>query len=306
MEIPQKFVEKSGRDFGRAGLQWVNDLPGYISFCKEKWHLAQIQPVKNASINFICYAQSRTYGEVVFKLQAPHSERKTELAALQLFAGHKVCNLLDFNEEMAALLLERILPGINLRSIRDKREQLEIGAELVSQLPVQVDKKHGFPTYQSWIRNALENILPKFEIDQRLIKLTKTAEDICGEICPPISRNWLLHGDLHHDNILQSHQEGWKVIDPHGVVGPPFMESARFIQNHNQGENGDLYFDDLDATVTYFARKLAQPRLLISSALFILHTLSTCWDVEMNFPPKQISTRINECEILLKYVKSLR
>jgi hypothetical protein len=64
------------------------------------------------------------------------------------------------------------------------------------------------------------------------------------------------------------------------------------------GDNGDLLLADLDATINNFAVNLAQPKRLISSALFILHSLSTCWDVEMNYPPNQISTRIDECEYL--------
>jgi streptomycin 6-kinase len=298
MKISAKFIAKAGRDFGEAGSEWVNKLPGYISLCQEKWQLTHVQPLEDPSINYICYAHSRIYGDVVLKLQAPHAERKTELAALQLFAGRKVCKLHEFDEGAAALLLERILPGVNLRSLPDKKEQLEIGAELIAQLPVPVGMGHGFPTYQTWIRNALENILPQFEIDQRLFEFMHTAEQILGEICPPGSPQYLLHGDLHHDNILQNHQERWKVIDPHGVVGLPFMESARFIQNHVMGDNGDLLLADLDATINNFAVNLAQPKRLISSALFILHSLSTCWDVEMNYPPNQISTRIDECEYL--------
>lgn len=305
MTIPDQFISKAVQDFGEAGTEWVNGLPGYISLCQKKWKLTNIQPVKNLSINFICYAQSRIYGDVVLKLQAPHAERKTELAALQLFKGHKVCKLHEFDEKVAALLLERIVPGFNLRSLADKSEQLEIGAELVKQVPVPVSTGHDLPTYRSWIRNAHDNILPQFDTDYRLLELTNTAAGMLGEIFPPGSPQYLLHGDLHHENILQSDQEGWKIIDPHGVIGLPFMESARFIQNHIMRETNELLFDDLNETVAYFATKFAQPTLLIGKALFILHVLSTCWDIEMNYPPNQVSARIDECEHLIGFLTNL-
>jgi hypothetical protein len=39
-----------------------------------------------------------------------------------------------------------------------------------------------------------------------------------------------LHGDLHHYNILRG-QDGWRIIDPKGVVGDPAYEAAAFIRN---------------------------------------------------------------------------
>ena len=50
----------------------------------------------------------------------------------------------------------------------------------------------------------------------------------------------LLHGDLHHDNILQNGDDearhsfsdgGWLVIDPKGVIGESAYEVAAFIRN---------------------------------------------------------------------------
>ena len=40
----------------------------------------------------------------------------------------------------------------------------------------------------------------------------------------------LLHGDLHHDNILQN-GENWLGIDPKGVIGEATYEVAAFIRN---------------------------------------------------------------------------
>ena len=71
------------------------------------------------------------------------------------------------------------------------------------------------------------------------------------------------------------------------------------------GDNNDLRFEYLDETVSFFAWRLAQPKQLIASSLFILHVLSTSWDVEMNYPQDQVATRIDECEALLVYLNDL-
>jgi streptomycin 6-kinase len=306
MQIPHNFILQARTNFGEAGVDWVNKLPNYISRCQRVWRLIDLHPAEKLSINMVYYARSKIFGDVVLKLQGPHAERRTEIAALQLLAGHEVCRLHAVDQEISALLLERILPGSNLRALKDKNEQLKIGAELVAQLPVQPEGSHDFPTYCQWINNATEIILPQFKPDQRLFTVMMRSEELFNDISPPASSQFLLHGDLHHDNILRSDQHGWKVIDPHGVIGPRFMESARFIQNHIMEENNGLRFEKLNETVSFFAWRLARSKHLIGSAVFILHALSTCWDVEMNFPPEQVATRIDECEILLKYLNNLK
>jgi streptomycin 6-kinase len=302
MQIPDYFLRQAGRHFGGG---WISKLPNYLERCQAQWHLTDIHPAENLSINLVCYAQSGIYGDVVLKLEGPHAERYTEIIALQLFGGRHTCQLLAVDREIAALLLEWITPGSNLRAIPDKREQLEVGTELISTLPIPVDETHGLPTYRQWITNAIENILPAYDPHPRLRSLLSMAEQLFGEISPPGSPQYLLHGDLHHDNILKSNDSGWKTIDPQGVIGVPFLESARFIQNHIVGENWNLLFEDLDETVGYIARRLHQPKRLISSAVFILHILDTCWDLELNHTSGQILYQINECEILLEYLNDL-
>jgi streptomycin 6-kinase len=302
MQIPDYFIRKAGRHFGG---DWISNLPKYLDRCQEKWHLTNMHPVGNLSINLVCYAQSDIYGDVVLKLEGPHSERYTEIIALQLFGGRHACQLLAVDREIAALLLERVSPGSHLRTLPDKRKQLEIGADLISNLPIPVDQTHRLPTYRQWINNATDTILPAYQPNPRLRSLMSITEGLFNEICPPGSPQYLLHGDLHHDNILQSNHAGWKIIDPQGVIGVPFMESARFIQNHIVGGNRDLFFEDLDETVAFFARRLHQPKRLIGSAVFILHVLDTCWDLEMNYEQEWIANQINECEFLLEYLNDL-
>ena len=41
----------------------------------------------------------------------------------------------------------------------------------------------------------------------------------------------LLHGDLHHWNILSDADRGWMAIDPKGVIGASCLDVGRFINN---------------------------------------------------------------------------
>jgi len=55
----------------------------------------------------------------------------------------------------------------------------------------------------------------------------------CGRTGGP---QHLLHGDLHHFNILSVSEEsglGWRAIDPFGVVGEREVEIGAFVRNPN-------------------------------------------------------------------------
>ena len=56
------------------------------------------------------------------------------------------------------------------------------------------------------------------------------VESIFNELCADCSNDIILHGDLHHDNILQS-DTSWSVIDPHGYIGDPCAEVGPMIFN---------------------------------------------------------------------------
>ena len=41
----------------------------------------------------------------------------------------------------------------------------------------------------------------------------------------------LLHGDLHHENILAAERASWLAIDPKGVIGEPAYETGALLRN---------------------------------------------------------------------------
>ena len=41
----------------------------------------------------------------------------------------------------------------------------------------------------------------------------------------------VLHGDLHHENLLDSGARGWLVIDPKGLIGERSFEYANLFRN---------------------------------------------------------------------------
>jgi streptomycin 6-kinase len=61
--------------------------------------------------------------------------------------------------------------------------------------------------------------------------LVETAEGLFAELLSSMDELVLLHGDLHHYNILSAEREPWLAIDPKGVVGEPAYELGAWLRN---------------------------------------------------------------------------
>jgi len=91
----------------------------------------------------------------------------------------------------------------------------------------------------------------------------------------------LLHGDLHHGNILAAQREPWLAIDPKGVLGLPAYEPATFVINQTAEAAGAT---DLSRFLMFRVDGLAStagldPTMVRESA--VAHAvLSAWWTVE--------------------------
>jgi streptomycin 6-kinase len=57
------------------------------------------------------------------------------------------------------------------------------------------------------------------------------ARDIYLQLCLTQRESRLLHGDLHHGNVLFDHKRGWLAIDPKGVAGELEYEAGAALRN---------------------------------------------------------------------------
>ena len=78
----------------------------------------------------------------------------------------------------------------------------------------------------------------------------------------------LLHGDLHHENILLDASGNWKAIDPQGRIGEQCLECGRFLLNEWEwfGGVGDLLHTS--KCIRFFADALGESCRTIAFASF--------------------------------------
>jgi len=88
----------------------------------------------------------------------------------------------------------------------------------------------------------------------------------------------LLHGDLHHENILYCHDLGWTAIDPKGVSGDPYFDIASFLINHlHERESPN---DLLRQRIDLISKELGLERERLLKASIAMSTLYAAWGIE--------------------------
>ena len=63
------------------------------------------------------------------------------------------------------------------------------------------------------------------------MELFQRADALRAELLSSIDQRVVLHGDLHHFNILRCDRGGWLAIDPKGLVGDRYFDVCQFLLN---------------------------------------------------------------------------
>lgn len=292
--IPEYFKASIHRFFGDEGDDWFSHLDDLMERCIRKWNLSECQVAGNLSVNLICFAVSPEYGPVVLKIGFPHSELYSELAALALYNGNNVCALYEADLELGAMLLARIMPGYNLKALQDVDERLQIAVEVISSLPMPIEPQPAIPAFSDWIKRAFTRARKEQKVDPEMLYYLDQTEKLFYEVTAQEPLNMLLHGDLHHENILYSgrlsplsgEQGNWIVIDPKGVTGIRSLEAGRYILNAMDFTSDRYKPQALVEMVAAFSEAFQRPQRTIAICALVDCVLSRTWTFEEYLTPE--------------------
>ena len=231
MDVPAEFARRIAESNGAAGVAWLNDLPAILAECEESWGLS-LQPPFPLSYNYVAPATRRDGASVVLKVGMPNRELHREIEALRVFAGRGVVQLLDADPERGLLLLERIEPGTPLAELADDEAATAAAAGVMRELWRPVPQEHSFPTVADWAQ-GMRRLRARYDgrtgpLPPRLVAI---AEERLSELLDSAAEPVVLHGDLHHWNILRSQRGRWLALDPKGVIGEPAYEVGALLRN---------------------------------------------------------------------------
>ena len=231
--IPEGLTSTTLELRGAAGVEWLNRLPALITECEERWSLVVDPPFPELSFNYAAPALRDDGTAAVLKLSFPEDPGfRNEAEALGLFEGRGAARLLELDTSRSAMLLERLEPGVPLATVRDDEEATSIAAGVLRKLWRPVPPDHGFPSVSDWAR-GFDRLRRSFGggTGPMPAALVEEAEELFAELLATQDEPAVLHGDLHHYNVLAARREPWLAIDPKGVVGEPAYDTAALLHN---------------------------------------------------------------------------
>lgn len=272
--MPLKELEKNIINlYGEKGKQFLAELPNFTQQIKTKYGLSDLQPVKNLSYSYVLSGLKESQ-PIILKLGLDDDGLKREALALNAFEGFGAVKVLAKSEGM--LLLERAVSGISLRSYFPAKESdaIQITCECIKRLhEAPLPTANIFPHINEWLK-ALDKDL---DIPTHYLRKARLLRDDLHMTSMP---SVLLHGDLHHDNILQNNDH-WVVIDPKGVIGESAYEAAAYIRNpipELLTQNNAVSI--IKYRITRFAEILEIPERRILDWCFVQAVLAWIWALE--------------------------
>lgn len=202
---------------------------------------------------------------------------------LRAFGGRGAVRV--YEQAEGAMLLERLQPGTALvETVQDGYDEraTSVIADVIRRMSKPLEVPAACETVLEWG----EGFRRYQESGDRQIaaELVRESERTYFELAQSQRNVRLLHGDLHHYNILFDSDRGWTAIDPKGVVGELEYEVGAALRNPI--ESPDLFASQ--ATIEKrIARFEAELKLNSKRALawsFAQAVLSAIWIAEDGLP----------------------
>jgi len=291
--LPERFTRNALDLCGETGGQWLKDLPQIIAELSKIWSLTVERPFPNLSYNFVapCICES---GEAVLKIAPPlnNPEIFNEARFLQMANGKGAVKLLKIDESRRAIVLERLSPGANLKEVcrADEPEAVTIAIKIMRKILKEPPEISAFRRFEDWFEVFEKAANTKFP-DEFISKASRFYE----ELSSASKRKFLIHGDLHHENILSAKREPFLAIDPKGIIGDIGYEIAVFLNNHLWGLATEPNLKEkLNDAVRQFSEAFEiEPRELRKWA-FAQIVLSAWWTFEENGESWKIDLELAE------------
>lgn len=236
-----------------------------------RWHLDVGAPFERDEfpLAWVAPVIRRDGTRAVLKIGFPHMEAEHESHALRFLDGEPTVRLLECDESLNAMLLERCEPGTSLRDVFQPEQDVII-AGLLKRFWRVVPEPHPFRPLSVmvdfWVKQTEGH-----ESRWHDSALVKAGIDAFRELADTSFASTLLATDLHAGNVLRATREPWLVIDPKPFVGDRAYDATQHLLNCRDRLRTDmtdtiqrvssmLEVDPYRVSMWLFARLAAEPR----------------------------------------------
>lgn len=158
------------------------------------------------------------------KLRKPESDEMLTAAMLRYYNGRSAVRLLHSDSD--AVLMERACGPRSLWEMTlgdGDTEAAHILADVVAELHVTRTGPH--PEGLMCLHNHFAPLIGRAHMDARITR----AAEVARRLLASSEGATVLHGDLHHNNVLFDATRGWLAIDPKGLLGDRVYDVANLI-----------------------------------------------------------------------------
>ena len=214
------------------------------------------------------------------------ADEAAQAAALALWEGHGAVRVAEV--EAGALLMERAWPGTPLSGLAFEGND-DAATHAVCDVIAVLHRDPapgGFRTVEDW-GQGFDRVRARALAEGADAAMIDPARALYDDLCRSQGDRFLLHGDLHHDNILWDDGRGWLAIDPKGVVGELAYETGCMLRN--PGDQPKLYADPgvITRRAAILAERLGLDLERILGWCFAQAVLSALWSVEDGRDPSR-------------------
>jgi streptomycin 6-kinase len=219
-------------------------------------------------------------GPAVLKVSIEPEMIEREAMALSHFGGTICPEVFQVDPSLEAILMQRIEAIEDLSAwYPDPEREVAAWLSIYDQIVANRSIPEGFPTLETF-GEVFDRVLEK-PLRADVEEIMRIGRDRRQILMGEPSENRLLHGDLHHFNLLRDTSERWRLIDPHGVVGHPLYELGAFLRN----PWGACYTEPgvnerLEARVSILAQRMELPVSVVAEYGFYGAAFSIAWSLE--------------------------
>lgn len=264
---------------------WLAGLGPMLADILEELDARLIPGDPPLSYHLVLFAERAGGEQIAIKCTAPNDEQRSEVAAVHALSDAGIGpRLLRDDLSRGVLVMERIVPGDTLPTgMPTLAEDAEI-TRAVAGLSTRIAYETELPRWRDELvpvreySKALGEVDPDSELWRLHRKDIESAQQLRETLLTaPDHRDVLLHGDLHHYNVLRDAREGLRVIDPKGLPGPPGYDAGTFMYN----PVGIQHHPDLVAItqqrVGIWSEVTGLPWETVRSWGYVAAVLSACW-----------------------------
>jgi streptomycin 6-kinase len=207
-----------------------------------------------------------------------HPDERNGAAALAWFAGHGAVEVLAMQGD--AVLMARAGDADALVSMVGRGED-DAATRIICSVVQALHAPRAAPpppelTPLTRRFRGLFRVADAAGAPEHYVEAAKMARRLLAE---PLNQ-MVLHGDIHHENILHDEARGWVAIDPKGLIGEATYDYANTLENPIKHPDLVLSPGRLRRQAEVIAETTGVDLRRLLEFTFAFAALSECWGVE--------------------------